>query len=60
MRSLCRLSVCLYVGPTLIIFDPNGKFQEIQQGGHVIEDDLDAILYNPLPLTTQNDKLSNF
>jgi hypothetical protein len=48
------------VGPTLITFEENGKFQEIQQGGHVIEDDLDAILYNPVPFTTQNDKRSNF
>jgi hypothetical protein len=29
-------------------------FYEIQYGGHAIEGDLDAVLFNPVPLTIPN------
>jgi hypothetical protein len=39
--------VCL----PLITVEPNGRFYEIQWGGHAMEGDLDAVLFNPVPST---------
>jgi hypothetical protein len=49
--EITSLSVCL---SPLITFEPIGRFllnSEIQEGGHAIEDDLDAVLFNPVPST---------
>jgi hypothetical protein len=45
--EITMLSVCLL----LITFQPSGRFHEIQQRGHAMEDDLDTIIFNPIAST---------
>jgi hypothetical protein len=47
ITSLLSVRLCV---PPLITFKTIDRFYEIQQGGHAIEGDLDAINYNPITL----------
>jgi hypothetical protein len=49
MRSpVCPVCLCV---PPLYLLNQLVEFHEIQYGGHAIEGDLDAVLFNPVSST---------
>jgi hypothetical protein len=46
-----RSPVCLYVPPPKWLFNHLVDFHEIQKRGHVTEDDIYAIIFNPIAST---------
>jgi hypothetical protein len=52
MISSCCLSCCLFVCVSaLITLEQTGNFYKIEQGGHGIEGNLEAVIFNPVALT---------
>jgi hypothetical protein len=59
IKAVCQF-VCPSVSPTNNFWTSGIDFYEIQQGGHAIEGDLDAIIFNLIASPSPNVARSNF